>query len=183
MRQQKALLAIFGVAFVLVAGLLVYGCGRSGGEGEEHEHGGETMEEGEHAHEAEEPSGEEPLAPSGTVQDGVRVVEVTARKFEFDPATIVVNEGEKVRLKITSEDVTHGFGLGDYDIDRQLPPKETQTVEFTADKPGRHHFHCSVYCGEGHGKMRGTLVVLRDEVGTAEESHHEGETEGHEHAN
>ena len=184
MRQQKALLAIFGVAFVLVAGLVVYGCGRSGDEGEEHEHApegshpSEHMEGGEHMHgEGKHEEGEKPEL-SGAVENGVRVVQVKARKFEFDPDTIVVRDGEDVRLEITSEDTTHGFGLGDFEIDQKLPPGETQTIEFTADKPGRHHFHCSVYCGAGHDTMHGTLVVLEEGEGMPMEEHEEGEEGG-----
>ena len=94
------------------------------------------------------------------LSEGVRVVDVQAGKFAFDPAEIVVKQGETVRLNVTSEDVTHGFGLADYDIDRKLPPNETVTIEFTADKTGTHHFHCTVYCGPGHEQMHGKLVVL-----------------------
>jgi heme/copper-type cytochrome/quinol oxidase subunit 2 len=85
-----------------------------------------------------------------------------ARQFEFDPDTIVVNRGESVRLRITSEDVTHGFGLSDFGIERTLPPSETQIVEFTANQAGQHHFHCTEYCGEGHDDMHGELVVQAD---------------------
>lgn len=99
------------------------------------------------------------MDPSGRLVDGTRVVEVEARQFEFDPSTIVVGQGETVRLELTSADVTHGFRLSDYDIDRELPPGEPQTVEFTATKVGRHHFHCSVPCGEGHDRMHGELIV------------------------
>lgn len=90
----------------------------------------------------------------------MRVVEINARKFEFDPAEVVVKQGEIVRLKVKSEDVMHGLGIVAFDIDRKLPPNETVTIEFTADKVGTHHFHCSVYCGTGHNDMHGELVVI-----------------------
>jgi cytochrome c oxidase subunit 2 len=98
-------------------------------------------------------------APSGKVVDGVRVVEVAARQFEFDPNTIVVGQGEKVRLEVTSKDVTHGFGLAAYGINQVLPPGETQKIEFTADKAGTFPFQCTIYCGAGHNDMRGQLAV------------------------
>lgn len=104
-------------------------------------------------------SGPEALELSGTVEDGVRVVEMTARQFAFDPSTVVVETDQPVRLEVTSEDVTHGIDLEGFGIDKHLPPKKTVTIEFTADKPGQHHFHCSVFCGKGHDKMHGTLVV------------------------
>jgi heme/copper-type cytochrome/quinol oxidase subunit 2 len=33
------------------------------------------------------------------------------------------------------------------------------TVEFVADKPGAFSFACAEYCGSGHGRMKGRLVV------------------------
>ena len=102
----------------------------------------------------------ESLTPSGTMLDGVRVVKVEAKQYEFIPAKIVVEEGDKVQVDITATDVEHGFALADYGIDQKVAPGKTETVTFTADKPGTHEFHCSVYCGPGHREMKGELVVL-----------------------
>ena len=68
----------------------------------------------------------------------ISVIQMKARKLEFDPGRIVVNQNKKVRLEITGEDVTYG-------INTKLPPNDTVTVEFTADKLGSFHFGCSVY--------------------------------------
>jgi len=97
---------------------------------------------------------------SGSLVEGERVIRLRARRFEFIPNEIVVGQGEKVRLEITSEDVTHGIEILRYGLNRKLEPGKTEVITFTADEPGRHHFHCSVYCGEGHDKMHGGLVVL-----------------------
>ncbi len=151
MRQTKTTITTWGVAGIIVAGLLMFGCERQTGH----------MEQGDHEHDdsgiAETMQAAE---PTGTLTDGVRVIELKARKFAFDPATVIVKQGEKIRLRVTSEDVMHGINIADYDIDRKLPPNETQVIEFTAGKPGKHHFHCSVFCGSGHGDMHGELVVL-----------------------
>jgi len=163
MRQTTTTIATWGVAGVLVAGLLMFGCSRQTGHNGEAEHGHDSghADKGGHGH---DDSGMaetmHATQPTGTLNGGVRVIELKARKFAFDPATIVVKQGEKVRLRVTSEDVMHGIGVADYGIDQKLPPRETQVIEFTADKPGKHHFHCSVYCGDGHGDMHGELVVL-----------------------
>lgn len=85
--------------------------------------------------------------------------DISARKWEFEPDTIVVNKGDMVKLSITSEDVTHGFSLMAFDINEDLEPGETVNVEFVADKRGTFTFSCSVYCGSGHGGMKGTLIV------------------------
>lgn len=107
---------------------------------------------------AAKPAAEDQL--SGSLIEGERVVRMRARRFEFLPSQIIVKEGERVRLEIISEDVTHGIEISSYGVNRKLEPGKTEIIMFTADKPGRHHFHCSVYCGEGHGKMHGELIVL-----------------------
>lgn len=109
-----------------------------------------------HADDPPDPSTE---ALSGDLVDGTRVVEVEAHRYEFVPATIVVKRAEPVRLEVTATDVTHGFSVEDLGIDRRLPPNRTQVIEFTPQRAGRYHFHCSVYCGPGHSNMHGTLIV------------------------
>jgi heme/copper-type cytochrome/quinol oxidase subunit 2 len=103
---------------------------------------------------------DEELPLSGTVVGGVRVVGVAARQFEFVPGKVVVAEGETVRLEVTSMDVTHGIAIVNYDIDRKLEPGKSEAITFKADKAGRHRFHCSVFCGAGHGSMQGELIVV-----------------------
>lgn len=84
---------------------------------------------------------------------------ITAKQFEFIPETITVNQGDQVKLTITSTDVTHGFFIGQYSINERLEPGKTVTVEFIADKKGEFSMVCNVPCGSGHGSMRGKLVV------------------------
>src|SRR6185369_7589197 len=48
-------------------------------------------------------------SPTGVVRgqtaaDGVQVVRVTAKKYEFDPATITVVRGRRVRIEATATD-------------------------------------------------------------------------------
>lgn len=97
-------------------------------------------------------------APVMATED-VKEFTVTAKSWAFDPGTITVHKGDKVRLKITSVDVTHGFKLEDFNVKLNLEPGKTQIVEFVADKAGTFSFFCSVYCGEGHRQMKGQLVV------------------------
>ncbi|MBA3052410.1 cupredoxin domain-containing protein [bacterium] len=96
---------------------------------------------------------------SGEIVDGVREINIKAFQFGFSPDTIIVKKGEKIRLKAISTDVNHGIGIKDYKIKRKLPAKQEQIIEFTADKSGEFHFHCSIYCGAGHGKMHGKMIV------------------------
>ena len=90
---------------------------------------------------------------------GVHEFKMTAKNYDFDPGVITVKKGEKVRLIITATDRDHGIKLKDFDIDQVLKKGDPTIIEFTASKAGTFEFKCSVYCGRGHGKMKGTVVV------------------------
>ncbi|MFH1787979.1 MAG: cupredoxin domain-containing protein [Candidatus Altiarchaeota archaeon] len=98
------------------------------------------------------------LAPSNKPQNHVEF-DVVARRYEFEPATIKVKQGDLVRLRVMSADVEHGIAIDDYGISVTVPKGEVKTVEFTADKKGEFAFRCPVYCGSGHARMTGTLIV------------------------
>ena len=99
------------------------------------------------------------LAAGQAASSGYHEFTMTAKNFEFDPSTITVKKGEKVRLIITAADHDHGFKLDAFDIDQVLKKGDTETIEFTATKAGTFEFKCSVYCGRGHRRMKGKLVV------------------------
>ncbi len=87
----------------------------------------------------------------------------------WTPNTIRVKQGEVVRLRLTSEDVVHGFLLEEFDIavDAVYPGRFT-TVEFVADRPGTFDFACTRVCSvTRHGHMWGTLVVEPQEQAPA----------------
>jgi len=91
--------------------------------------------------------------------DNVKEINLIAKQWEWSPSTITVNQGDTVRLIVTSTDVDHGIIIPGYKIDETIPVGETITVEFIADKAGQFPFSCSVPCGTGHGQMTGTLIV------------------------
>src|SRR3989338_4500964 len=76
----------------------------------------------------------------------VKEFSLTARQWSFEPSTITVKQGDKVRLIITSVDVTHGFTLREFGINTVISPGKTIKVEFVADKKGTFTFFCSVPC-------------------------------------
>lgn len=101
---------------------------------------------------------EQTLSANATPPE-VKEFTMTAKQWAFEPSTITVNKGDRVRLIITSVDVAHGFGLPDFNVDARLEPGAATTVEFTADRTGTFTFFCSVVCGAGHSGMHGTLIV------------------------
>jgi cytochrome c oxidase subunit 2 len=86
-------------------------------------------------------------------------IKVTAKKFAFVPSAIHVKKGDHLKLVITATDHDHGFKLEAFQIDQLLKKGEATTVEFTADRAGTFPFECSHFCGLGHKKMKGALVV------------------------
>tara|TARA_Y100000310_G_scaffold341499_2_gene440830 strand:+ start:935 stop:1336 length:402 start_codon:yes stop_codon:yes gene_type:complete len=102
----------------------------------------------------------EPDDPDEEVVEGDTVeIDMVAKQFEFDPEVIEVNKGDTVILHITSVDVAHGISIPEYGVDEFLGVDEEVTIEFVADKEGEFNFICNVFCGSGHGAMKGTLIV------------------------
>jgi cytochrome c oxidase subunit 2 len=88
-----------------------------------------------------------------------REVTVNASQYEFDPAILHMNQGDRVVLTVKASDVVHGLYLDGYGIDVRVEPGLSQQVVFTADRAGKFRYRCSVGCGTLHPFMIGELVV------------------------
>ena len=88
-----------------------------------------------------------------------RVVEIVAKRFQFTPDEVVLKKDEPVILRLTSQDVTHGFYMKKLGIDATIEPGQTTDVELTPREAGRFVTICDHFCGSGHGNMKMTLVV------------------------
>ena len=91
--------------------------------------------------------------------DEPRVIDITAKRFEFSPATITLKKGEAVKLRVTSEDVTHGFFSRAFKFDTDLAPGQTQEMTVTPEKTGTFLAICHHFCGAQHANMKLTIVV------------------------
>ena len=106
----------------------------------------------------------------------IQVVELKAKKYEFDPSPVHVKAGTKVQLKITALDHDHGFKIATYPVGKEssgapglvftaaqdcwlLKKGETTTIEFMAQTPGTYPFRCCHTCGLGHRGMHTELIV------------------------
>jgi cytochrome c oxidase subunit 2 len=99
------------------------------------------------------------LASGADARAEPRVVEITARRFEFSPSEVVLRKDEAVTLRLRSLDVTHGFfqrGLG---IDLEIEPGRVTEVTITPRSAGRYLTICDHFCGSGHGNMKMVFVV------------------------
>ena len=93
----------------------------------------------------------------------LKIFEVVARRFAFEPATIEVIEGDRVRLLVRSADGPHGVEIKAFKVKKAVPrakPGDAPiTIEFVATAAGEYPILCSEYCGNGHKEMTGALVV------------------------
>ena len=99
------------------------------------------------------------FAASATGADGGRVVQISAKQFDFDPDTVVLKRGEPVTIALTSLDRPHGFKVPAFAIRLDALPGETTRVTFVPDKAGRFAWLCDVFCGVDHEGMSGLFVV------------------------
>ena len=89
----------------------------------------------------------------------IKDINLEAYQYGFSPDPVVVKKGDIVRLTVTSRDITHGVYIKEYGIKLAVKKGEAKKAEFFADKSGKFNIICSVYCGSGHSKMRGKLIV------------------------
>ena len=95
--------------------------------------------------------------------DAVKTIDVVASQFKFEPSTIAVAEGDRVRLRLRSIDRPHGIGIKAFRVKTLIPRTGEVTVEFMADRAGTFDISCSEYCGTGHSAMKGRLIVIAKE--------------------
>ena len=91
--------------------------------------------------------------------DAVPVVEITAKRFAFSPDKITLKKGQAVKIRLHSEDVTHGFFLRPLKLDEEIPAGETKEVTITPQESGTFTTICDHFCGANHGNMNMTIVV------------------------
>ncbi len=78
----------------------------------------------------------------------------------WSPNVLQAEVGQPLHLRLTSDDVVHGFAVGQMDMQSVdvLPGKVTD-LTLTFDKPGTYTFYCTRWCGLNHWRMRGTIEV------------------------
>ncbi|HEC23786.1 MAG TPA: hypothetical protein ENI95_12810 [Chloroflexi bacterium] len=88
-----------------------------------------------------------------------REITISLTQFEFSPARLRVNQGDRVTLTLAASDVVHGFYLEGYGIEERIEPGVTKRIEFVAERRGKFRYRCSVNCGALHPFMVGELIV------------------------
>ncbi|MFD1361667.1 cytochrome C oxidase subunit II [Lentibacillus salinarum] len=94
---------------------------------------------------------------------GPTVVEVEAMQFGWEISQTEFKVGEPIEFRVTSQDVNHGFGLYDDEMNMvtqtQAMPDYTNDVYITFDEPGTYEILCLEYCGLAHHVMTAEIIV------------------------
>ena len=78
----------------------------------------------------------------------------------WSPDVIQAKVGKPLHLSLTSDDVVHGFAVGQIEMEPvDVEPGKVTDVTLIFDKPGIYTFFCTRWCGLNHWRMRGTIEV------------------------
>jgi cytochrome c oxidase subunit 2 len=110
------------------------------------------------AYKEEARQADEGLVPAG------RDVYIGARQWNWDGLPVVLEVGVQYRLRLSSYDVQHGFGLHRRDqmieqFNLQVLPDYEWVVPIEFKHPGIYDVQCNEFCGVGHRIMHGQIVV------------------------
>ena len=76
------------------------------------------------------------------------------------PENLVAQVDEPLTLRLISDDVMHGFAIGQSDRPAvDVVPGKAIEVTLLFDEPGTYTFYCTRWCGANHWRMRGTISV------------------------
>lgn len=80
----------------------------------------------------------------------------------FLPRELTVTVGKLVRLRVRNVDtVMHGFTIPGLNVDSvEISAGHQKILEFTPEETGEYAFYCTVWCGDHHMQMNGTLKVV-----------------------
>ena len=78
----------------------------------------------------------------------------------WTPSDLTVQAGQPLQLRLTSDDVMHGFAVGQSSMPAlDVLPGQWTTTTLTFNQPGKYTFFCTRWCGPNHWRMRGTIEV------------------------
>jgi heme/copper-type cytochrome/quinol oxidase subunit 2 len=88
-----------------------------------------------------------------------REFHVVARHDAFSPSRLEVNDGDIVRISLTTEDIPRTLTIDAYRVSMRARPGRGAIIEFVADTSGTHPFYCNLTTEDGCREMRGEMVV------------------------
>ncbi len=78
----------------------------------------------------------------------------------WQPGHLSARVGEPLQLRLTADDVVHGFAVGRHDSPEvEVRPGQVSELTLLFDEPGAYTYTCTRWCGPDHWRMRGTIEV------------------------
>ncbi len=88
---------------------------------------------------------------------------MTEVRSHMKPDLVEVEQGDTVHFHITNleqtPDATHGFGLGEYDVNLSVEPGKTANFTIVVDRSGVFPYYCTEFCSALHLEMMGYMLV------------------------
>lgn len=102
-----------------------------------------------------------PFDALGVRQLGPNAYEVVmiGQIWAFLPNEVRVPAGAEITFTATSADVLHGFHIDGTRINMMLIPGQISRNTYRFEEPGQYVILCHEYCGIGHHKMYGLVIV------------------------
>jgi heme/copper-type cytochrome/quinol oxidase subunit 2 len=97
--------------------------------------------------------------PGKAAEPVERTFRIEASRFQYSPAVLQVNPGDRVTIDLVAQDVVHGLSIDGYNLAITADPGQTARLTFIAGRQGSFRFRCTVTCGNMHPFMIGKLKV------------------------
>lgn len=103
------------------------------------------------------------FAARGMAPRGVELRAAVSEESGWTPGNLQLKAGETLTVRLTSDDVLHGFAIGQSAAPAlDVKPGEWTETTLTFGAPGKYTFYCTRWCGPNHWRMRGTIEVTGD---------------------
>lgn len=100
-----------------------------------------------------------PTSTSGTPAPSTVTVNVVGSAFAFNPTSIRVKQGQRVRIVFRNAGGMHDWVIDEFNARTPvIQAGQTATVEFVASRKGTFEYYCSVMNHRAQG-MKGSLIV------------------------
>jgi len=110
--------------------------------------------------------------PGEDVPEDVAVVDTVAYRWNWEFAyraanvttdsLLVVPTDTDVYLRLTSRDVVHSLFVPAFGVKQDAFPGQVTSARTRPTEPGTYRLYCAEFCGEGHSRMQGTVVVVNE---------------------
>jgi cytochrome c oxidase subunit 2 len=85
---------------------------------------------------------------------------IVASMFNYNPGSVQIPKGSKVKVMVTTKDVIHGFEIAGTNVNMMVEPGFISEYVTSFDKAGEFLILCNEYCGMGHHLMTSKIEVV-----------------------